>query len=145
MNPRHDVEMKPLYCVRHLTHLLQVHCNKEQFSSSMFDGNKAQREQAQSLFSYDLANRVHAEFNAAHKMYGDNVVTLKNRMHYLYDTLVQCYKGDCTGCNLNSFVCSTKTPWQRLYISTCSDYESTRAVIHPSSKDTTKLHDILNI
>ena len=145
MNPRADIEMKPLYCVRHLTRILQAQCNKINFSSNMFVGIKSERTQSQSLLSHDLANRVHAEFNAAYKIHGHALPTLKNRLAYLYDTLIECYMGDCSKCDQHSFVCSTEKPWHRPYINTCLRLKTMKAFINPTSDDKTKLKSVLDI
>ncbi len=145
INPRQDVEMRPLYCTRHLSRLLQVQTNKMTFSTHMFLGTKDEKTQAKSLFSHDLANRVNAEFSAAHQLHGNSLPILKNRLGFLHDTVINCYMGDCSLCDEHSFVCCSEKPWYRPYINTCSRLKSTRKFMHPTSEDRVKLRSLLDI
>ncbi len=145
INPRQDVDMRPLYCTRHLSRLLQVRTHKINFSTHMFSGTKDEKTQSHSLFSHDLANRVNAEFSVAHQLHGDSVSILKNRLGYLYDTVINCYMGDCSLCDEHSFVCSSEKPWYRPYINTSSRLKDKRSFIHPTSEDRTKLKVVLDL
>lgn len=145
LQPDPTVDVAVLYCLRHLNKLLQKTARNQNFSAKMFPGRlKADRQQSQSLFSYDLEQRVQAEMDTAHKLNYDTNKQI-NFASYLYDTIEKCYMGDHSLCHKYSLVCTPDHPWQRPMINTSSSLNHIQAFINPTVDDTRKLREVLNI
>lgn len=142
----HGATINPQYCTRHLTRNMERHLRKATFSNHMFPGStKALREQAHNLFTYDLGDRVNAEFNAAHKALNGNRDQLQARVPHIIDAIVDCYRGDCRECTQFSYVCSESHPWSRPYLDVNNVYKRLRAFINPDMDDMKKLREVLQI
>ncbi len=68
--PDPNLEITVLYCTRHLNKLMQMQILKCDFSANMFIGRrKEDKTRLQSLFSYGMVKRIHAEFCAVFVKY----------------------------------------------------------------------------
>lgn len=142
----HGAIIKPQYCTRHLTRNMERHFRKATYSKDMFPGStKALREQAHNLFTYDLGDRVNAEFNAAHKALHGNPEQMKLQMPHIIDAIVDCYRGDCRECTQYSYVCSESHPWSRPYLDVNHVYKRLRGFINPDMEDMKKLREAIQI
>ena len=135
------------YCTRHMTRNLERRLSSTNFSSAMFPGkSKKEKSQAQTRFAMDVGDRVQAEFAAAVKHHGPDPPSLSIRLMDIASAIINCYKGDCTGCKKSSFVCQVdgKMYW-RSYLDTNSTWKQRRAFIRPTDSDILKLSTALSI
>lgn len=139
-------EIKPQYCTRHLSRTMQKHIKKAVFTPKMFPGRtKADRDQAQNRFAFDVSDRVQREFDAALKDCGKDVSKLETKLADITDAIVDCYRGCCQSCEEHSYVCSQEKPCFRKYLDINPDLRRKRAFIHPQSEDLTKLRSLIAI
>lgn len=139
-----DVEVVTLRCTRHLTRTLEREIKKSKFSADMFPGkNKADRERAQARFADDVGDRCQAEYNAVFDKHRGDLTTMKNKCSYISESIIECYKGNCTLCKHHSFVCQPpKNKWKRSYLDS-TIYK--REFINPSEQDEILLRKCLGI
>ena len=135
------------YCTRHMTRNLERRLSGTNFSSPMFPGkSKKEKSQAQTRFAMDVGDRVQAEFTAAVKHYGPDAAALSIRLLDIASAIINCYKGDCTGCKQSSFVCQVDGKmYFRSYLDTNSTWKQRRAFIRPTDGDILKLSTALSI
>lgn len=144
--PDASVELKVLYCHRHLTRGFIKAVIRENFTAGMFPGKKKEdRVLAQKLFAHDISKRIQAEFNIIWLTFGADVEEMVSRMNKLYDVLVECYSGNCNLCKEHSFACSELNPWHRTYLNTCDTIKAVSNVINPTDTDRDKLRHLLDM
>ena len=105
------------YCTWHLKRVLERKIKGHNFSKEMFKGrNKIERDQAHSRFTYDISNRVSAEFEAAHKLYDGDIDKIHQKMPDIMEAIIDCYRGNCQNCLEHSFVCTKTNSWSRPFL-----------------------------
>ncbi len=143
--PDPTVELRVLYCSKHLNRILQKAINNATFSGYMFVGRtKADRQLVQKLFSHDVQQRLQAEMETAIKLNYD-VYRLINFASYLYDCVYYCYQGNCRECRQHSLVCTDEKVWHQPMLKTSDICNQSNAVIKPRNNDYEKLREVLNI
>lgn len=111
------VKITTKYCTWHLKRVLEKKIKGHTFSKQLFKGrNKIERDQAQSRFSYDISNRISAEFEEAHSFYKGNVENINKKMPDTMEAIIDCYRGNCQNCLEHSFVCTKSKPWSRPFL-----------------------------
>ena len=90
---------------RHATENMRHAIKRAQFTSEMFPAfTKVEREKQHKFFALELS-RCHAEFETCHKLYDENLDKIKAAVTHVQETLIRCYKEDCSQCNSYSFLC----------------------------------------
>ena len=142
----HGVTMIPKYCVWHLRRIQERKSKGHTYSANMFKGRtKEEKKIAQQRFSFDLSNRVTAEFQAAYKSLGGNVDEMNNKMPQVVEAIIDCYRGDCGECDKHSFVCSENQRWFRPYLDVNITHKSQRCFINAEREDLDFLREVMSI
>lgn len=126
---------------RHLTENMRHAIKKAKFSAKMFPGHEQRtREKEQDLFALEVSRRCHAEFETCHQNLEGDFNKIKDAMIKVPETLIQCYQGDCSECNVYSFVCGSRkeNPWTKNYVP--NNFQ-----IYPCSADETLLLKLIAI
>ena len=142
----HGAPVIPKYCTRHLTRTLERHIKKPDFSPRMFPGkNKQERERAHNRFSFDLGDRVNAEFNKAFESLKGSEEELNKVLPHVCEAIIDCYRGDCQLCEEHSYVCSPEKPWSRPYLDLNPVYKKRRTFINAEESDLNMLREAIGI
>lgn len=136
----------PKYCTRHLTRTLERKIRSTEFTDKMFPGRtKELRKAAHNRFTYDLGDRVNAEFDSAYKALNGSIDELNSKLPDVCEAIIDCYRGDCRLCEEHSYVCSPDHPWPRPYLDVNPEYLKRRLFINASREDLTKLRELISI
>lgn len=139
-----NAPVKVSRCTRHLTRALERELKKVTFSKQMFDEDtKEERDRLQSRFSLDVGDRANAEYNTCFRRHRDDPEKCRNKLSYISDAVIECYKGNHVLCKKYSFVCNGNSKcWRRYYMTRgCIG----KKLINPDPSDTEKLRKCLAI
>lgn len=113
----HGTVMDPKHCKWHLKRTYEKKMKGHKFSERMIKGrNKVERDQARKRFALDISNRVTAEVETAHKLYGGDIEAINKKMTDTVEAVIDCYRGDCQNCDEHSLVCSEEKRWNRPFL-----------------------------
>ena len=146
INQPHGLKITPKYCTIHLKWISEKRIKGHAFSPGMFKGrNKLERDQAKARFTYDISNRMAAEFEKAHERYGGNIYEINGIMPHIMDAIIDCYKGNCKKCDEFSYVCNkTDGRWNRPFLD-ISNTTSRDIIADASEEDIDFLRSIMQI
>ena len=95
-------------------------CLKATFSSNMFPGKtKADKNEAQKVFSLDMKTRCSIVFNNLYAKHNGDTDKMGKKMPKTIETIMMCYSGDCSHCRYQAVACSggkLKSWWVKSYI-----------------------------
>ena len=91
----------------HLNRSIRKRLMKENFSKTLF-----QNKEQQKLLSVTLAHRVGAEFKRALSKSKDKSA-LRRKVQFAATTIIPCFKGNHSSCDLYSFTCSEASRWDK--------------------------------
>ena len=136
----------PKYCTRHLTRTLERKTRSAEFSNKMFPGRtKELRIAAHNRFTYDLGDRVSAEYDSAYKALKGSVDQLNAVLPNVCEAIIDCYRGDCRLCEAHSYVCRPDKPWRRPFLNVNPEYFKLRLFINATREDLIKLRQLVSI
>lgn len=141
-----ECTVKVLRCTRHLTRAMEREVKRTTFSRNMFGETttrQGDRERLQARFALDIGDRCNAEYTACYRRHRDDPEKCKNRLSYIPDAVIECYKGNCELCKKYSFVCNGNSKrWRRNYMARAC--KSNKA-INPGVSDIEKLRKCMAI
>jgi hypothetical protein len=102
-------QKQPEHCLdtRHLSANMRKKVQNLSFSKYMFRARlAADRKKMHSRFAHDIVKRCEVEFKLAHDFHAGDVSKLKKSLSKVRETILQCYQGNHTNCQKQSFACS---------------------------------------
>ena len=150
LQQKHVENITVQYCTRHLNNIVRKQLANTKFSNNMFHGRRVKdRQETQKMFAHDMTKRIQTEVNLILKECKNDEQAAVNKFSYLSDTLIRCYSGNHTLCDLHSKVCKSDDRYEgskRPHLKLIGSLFKIKQVIHPTnSDDREKLTKILKL
>ena len=109
---------------RHFGEAQWRNIEKINFSPDAIPGDTSKDKQCiLKCLALHMKSRCNAEWNAAYKLYHNNMDMLKNKLSFAIDAIIDCYDGICgTNCRKHSFCCKgrKRSKWDHSYLNDCN-------------------------